>query len=138
MGVDFIIEGARYSCLISSPLMSLLRSDGDEMGIDSIEELIRENQAVDARERRAIDRKPFPHPVKVVFGRHQPQTHEAFSRDISVRGISTISKFEFPPNTIATIHIHRLKGKDVAVRAELRWCLSYGEGWFLSGWNFLS
>ncbi len=118
--------------------MSLLRSDGDEMGIESIEELMRENQAVDARERRGVDRKPFPRPVKVVFGRQQPQTHEAFSRDISLRGIGMISKCEFSPNTIATIHIHRLKGKDVAVRAELRWCQPYGEGWFLSGWSFLS
>ena len=97
---------------------------------------MRENPAVDVRERRAVDRKPFPRPVKVVFGRRQPQTHEAFSRDISLRGIGMLSKFEFPPNTIATIHIHRLKGKDVAVRAELRWCRSYGEGWFFIGLEF--
>ncbi len=118
--------------------MSVSRSDGDEMGFESIEELMRENQAGDVRERRAVDRKPFPRPVKVVIGRHQTQTHEAFSRDISLRGIGVISQFEFSPHTIATIHIHSLKGKDVAVRAELRWCLTYVEGWFLSGWSFLN
>ena len=118
--------------------MPLLRIDGDEMGIELIDELMRENQAVDARERRAADRKPFPRPVKVVIGRHQPQTHEAFSFNISMLGIGMISQLKFPPQTIATIHIHRLKGKEVAVKAELRWCLPYGEGWFVSGWSFLN
>ena len=118
--------------------MSVSRSDGDEMGIESIDELMREIQAGDVRERRAVGRKPFPRPVKVVIGRHQTQTHDAFYRDMSLRGIGMISKFEFSTHTIATLHIHGLKGKDVAVRAEVRWCLTYVEGWFLSGWSFLN
>ena len=82
---------------------------GDEMGIEAIEELMQESQTEDARGRRAVGRKPFPRPVKVVFGQQQAQTQEAFSRDISVLGIGMISRFEFPPSMIATIHIHRLK-----------------------------
>ncbi len=116
--------------------MSLLRSDVGKMGSESVDDLVRE--AVDERERRAADRKSFPHPVKVVVGRHQPQTHEAFSRGISVRGIGIISKTEFLPNTIATILIHSVKSQDVEVKAESRWCLPYGEGWFVSGWSFLT
>ncbi len=106
--------------------------------VDSVDNLMRDNQPVDRRERRSADRKSFPHPIKVIIGRHQTETHEAFSRGISVRGIGIISKYEFPPKTIATIHIHSLKGQDVQVKAELRWCLPHGEGWFASGWIFLS
>jgi hypothetical protein len=108
------------------------------MGIEAIEQLLRENRAVALRERRSAERKPFACPVKVVIGRDQEIAHEAFSRDISSRGIGMISHHEFRPNVIATIQIHTLTGEDVAVRAKLRWCLPYGEDWFASGWIFLS
>ena len=108
------------------------------MGIEVIEQLLREIQAVNLRERRSVDRKPFVRPLQVITGRDQKDAHEAVSRDISSRAMGMISRHEFPPNTIATIRIHSLKGKDVLVRAELRWCEPYGEGWFVSGWSFLN
>jgi hypothetical protein len=107
------------------------------MAIDAIERLLREIQAVNLRERRSIDRKPFCRPLKITIGRDQDKVHEAFSRDLSSRALGLIGRHEFGPNTIATIHIHGVKGRDVVVRAELRWCQPFGEGWFESGWSFL-
>ena len=107
------------------------------MGIEVIEQLLRENQAATLRERRSVDRKPFTRPLKVVIGRDQETAHEAFSRDVSPRGIGMISRHEFRPNTMATIQIHTLSGEPIALKAQARWCQPYGEGWFASGWIFL-
>jgi hypothetical protein len=108
------------------------------MGIEAIKQLLLENQAVTLRERRSVDRKPFTRPLKVVMNRDQETVHEAFSRDISSRGIGMISRHEFQPNTMATIQIHPLDGEHIALRAQVRWCQPYGEGWFASGWIFRS
>ena len=107
------------------------------MGIEVIEQLLRENQSATLRERRSVDRKPFARPLKVVIGRDQETAHEAFSRDVSPRGIGMISRHEFRPNTMATIQIHALTGEQITVRSLLRWCEPYGEGWFASGWVFV-
>lgn len=107
------------------------------MGIEAIEQLLRENQAAALRERRSVDRKPFTRPLKVVINRDQEMVHEAFSRDVSSRGIGMISRHEFQPNMVATIQIHTLNGEHIALRAQVRWCQHYGEGWFASGWIFL-
>jgi hypothetical protein len=108
------------------------------MAIEVIERLLREIQAVNLRERRSVDRKPFCRPVKVIIGRDEDNAYEAFSRDLSSRAMGLISRHEFQPNTIATIQIHALQGRDLTVKAELRWCRPFGEGWFDSGWSFLA
>ena len=108
------------------------------MAIPYVDELLRENQTALLRERRGINRKPFVRPVKVVTGPDQNQSHDGFSRDISARGIAVISRVQPQPKAIATLKIHRLQGTEVAVRAEARWSEPYGDGWYSTGWSFLS
>ena len=108
------------------------------MTIACVEQLLREMQGELLRERRACDRKPFVRPIKFVTVRVQGESHDGFSRDISAQGIGVISRVQWQPNAIATIKIHRLKGKEVAVKAEARWSEPYGDGWFVTGWSFLS
>ena len=71
-------------------------------------------------------------------GRDQNESHDGFSRDISAQGIGVIRRVQWQPKTIATIKIHRLRGSEVAVRAEARWSEPYGDGWYLAGWLFLN
>ena len=108
------------------------------MAIACVDQLLRENQSALLRERRGSDRKPFVRPVKVITGRDQNESHDGFSRDISAQGIGVISRVQWQPHTIATIKIHRLRGREVAVRAEARWSEPFGDGWYSSGWSFLS
>ena len=108
------------------------------MAIACVDQLLRENQTALLCERRANVRKPFVRPVKVVTGYDQNESHDGFSRDISAQGIGVISRVQWQPKTIATIKIHRLRGSEVAVRAEARWSEPYGDGWYLAGWLFLN
>ena len=101
-----------------------------------IDELLEESQAEVPDERRSVARKPFAHPVKILTGRGE--THDGCSKDISKNGISILTRFEWRQNTIATLTIHSLKGRDVTIKAEARWCQLFGEGWYLSGWRFVS
>ena len=108
------------------------------MAIECVEQLLRENQTALLRERRAADRKPFVRPVKITTERERAEVHDAFSRDISAQGIGLISRVEWQPKAIAIIKIHRLTGREVSIRAEARWSKPYGDGWFVTGWSFLS
>lgn len=103
----------------------------------AIDGLLREHQAtVVSDERRSVGRKPFMRPVKIEIDRGRIEL-QAFSRDVSPKGISLVFDRELNAGQIATLSIHRLFGAPTVIRAELRWCESFGKGWFVSGWRFL-
>jgi hypothetical protein len=105
--------------------------------IPIIEELLQEElQTSVTDERRSVPRTPFVRPVIVVDGRRE--SHDGCSVDISKNGISLITKSEWKPNSVATLNIHSLRKRDETVKAEVRWCRPFGEGWHISGWRFLS
>ena len=108
------------------------------MTIACVDQLLKENQAALLRERRSNNRKPFVRPVKIIAGRDHSESHDGFSRDISAQGIGVISRVQWQPQAIAIIEIHQLQGSDVAVRAEARWSEPFGDGWYSTGWRFLS
>ncbi len=101
-----------------------------------IDRLLKERQTTALRDRRAADRQPFVRPVMVEVPR-QPSAAPAFSRDVSQHGISLVMAAPIAPGTIASLRIHSLFGQDAKLKAEVRWCEEYGEGWYVSGWVFL-
>jgi len=105
------------------------------MALAGIQQLVKENEMALLRERRSAERKPFVRPVTITTG--QEETHHAFSRDFSLQGISVVCDTPWPVSTIAALTIHSLEGKHVKVKAEVRWCNPYGEGWYNVGWVFL-
>lgn len=107
------------------------------MALAGIQRLIKEVQASQLRERRAVDRKPFVRPVQITTEKSPDEPEQGFSRDISLHGIGVIGKTEWRDSSIATLVIHSLDGRNVTVKAEVRWCKPYGNGWYLTGWSFL-
>ena len=106
------------------------------MTAGAVDSLLREQQATVLRERRAVDRQPFVRPLQIIPSRTgKPQS--GFSRDVSRHGISVIIKEPMSPGTIATLQVHSLYGLPLEVRAEVRWCDPFGDGWYSSGWYFL-
>ncbi|MCA9217943.1 MAG: PilZ domain-containing protein [Planctomycetales bacterium] len=101
----------------------------------AVDQLLKENQASLLHERRAVPRTAFTRPVTISSGRREMV--RGFSRDISNQGIGIIDQYEWAPGSIAEIEIHSLFGCNVRVRAEARWCESFGDGWYTTGWHFL-
>jgi hypothetical protein len=102
----------------------------------TIDTLLREQQTSVLKDRRTVDRQPFVRPMQIVPSR-SGKPIAGFSRDVSRHGISIILGESLSPGTIATLEIHRLYGAPLRIKAEVRWCDSFGEGWYCSGWYFL-
>ena len=107
------------------------------MALTTIQQLMKEHEAELLRERRSADRKPFVRPIVIATGRDHDSVHHGFSRDISQIGIGMVTRDEWEEGTHAILTIHSLAKRVVRVSAEVRWCQTYGEGWYLSGWRFL-
>jgi len=107
------------------------------MTMQSVVQLLKENEKGLLQERRGVDRKPFVHPVTIASGRNHREIHKAFSRDISPTGIGLVSQVEWAEQTCVTLQIHTVRGKRIDLKARARWTRRYGDGWFLTGWNFL-
>lgn len=106
------------------------------MTIQSVVELLKDNEKELLQERRAADRKPFVRPVKIFAGKNRDEIHEAFSRDVSTLGIGLISKMDWPDQSMAVLEIESLKGKKLSLRSISCWTRPYGKGWFITGWKF--
>ena len=100
-----------------------------------IQQLIKENQTLLLRERRAVDRIAFVRPL-VIQPNRSSDAINAFSRDISPRGIGVVSPAPFEPPAMVTLKIHSFKGQNKVVQAESRFCEEFGDGWYLVGFIF--
>ncbi len=103
---------------------------------EEINRLLAEIQRTRSTERRTEPRHPFVRPVKIHFP-HGP-TLAGFSKDISAQGIGIVCDFNIETGSLATLEIHSVHGGPAILRSEVRWCDSYGKGWFLTGWKFIS
>ncbi len=101
-----------------------------------IDRLLSEIQRSRLTERRTEPRHPFVRPVQIHFP-HRPSL-SAFSKDISAQGIGIICNATIATGSMATLEIHSLQGAPVIIKSEVRWCDSYGKGWFLVGWKFIA
>ena len=100
-----------------------------------IQQLIKENESLLLRERRSVDRIAFVRPV-IIQPSRSSDTINAFSRDISPRGIGLVSPAPFEPPSMVTLKIHSFKGQNKVIQAESRFCEEFGEGWYLVGFIF--
>jgi PilZ domain len=108
---------------------------GDRRLGNVIYRLIIESQESAACDRRAASpRHPFFRPISVRVGGRK---FSAFSRDISETGIGLLHSFDLPLGKTEII-ISSEKGYSVAVLTRIVWCRACGEGWYLSGGEFIS
>ena len=101
-----------------------------------VESMVKEEVSA-SRERRSAHRVPFVRPVIVTLD-GEPQPFYSFSKNISSSGIGLIIRIAPPSGSGARLNIQRLKGAPAIVRAEMRWAEPFGEGWYLTGWKFIS
>lgn len=108
------------------------------MGHALIDRLLKENETIRLREKRAADRRPFVRPVTIRLVRSREEIHEAFSRDISSMGLGVIGRQEWPQGTRAELKVHAVVHQQpFMVTADARWTESFGSGWYLTGWRFV-
>ena len=99
--------------------------------------LLTEDSNFDRHENRSAHREHLVRPIKVEI-REPEQIINAFSRNISTSGIGIISDTDVAIGTVAVLEIGRLKCPSQKILAECRWSRSYGDNWFISGWQFIS
>jgi len=102
-----------------------------------VKDLLAADASFDRHEARSVHRDQLVRHLRLEFS-ETGQRLEAFSRNISTAGIGVITSQAIPSGVIAVMEIVRLKGASAKIIAECRWCKSYGENWFISGWQFRS
>lgn len=107
-----------------------LRSFGN-----ALHPLLVEARANDKREDRWGIRYPFFRAVSIETD--CGIRHAAFSRDISASGIGLLHSMELPVGEVE-ITVTGGRGYSVKVRTHISWCHSCGEGWYISGGQFIS
>src|SRR5262249_21490254 len=84
------------------------------------------------RDRRAEQRYPLFRPV--VMRGHVDCV--AFSREISAGGIGLLHNVELSPGEVE-LAIPTKNGSSIRVRTRILWCQPCGEGWYISGGQFM-
>ena len=87
-------------------------------------------------ERRATDRQPFFRPVTINTHAGVGKKYSAFSRDISASGIGLLHNMPLELEEV-NLTIGSESETEVRIRASIEWCESCGEGWYISGGQFL-
>lgn len=124
-GLDLVVRG------LSMPFeLQELRSFGN-----ALHPLLVEARANDQREDRWGIRYPFFRSVSITNA--EGDLIPAFSRDISASGIGLLHNIELPPGMVE-VRIRSTKGYIVTVQTRIFWCQSSGEGWYISGGQFIS
>jgi hypothetical protein len=85
------------------------------------------------KEERQPHRFPFCRPVSI---RINCDSYMACSRDISITGIGLIHNVKLMPGP-AEISISQGARVPVTVPIRIVWCASLGQGWFISGGEFI-
>lgn len=102
----------------------------------AVEKLLVADANFDRYENRTAHRKNLVRPVHIEL-RETGESVQAFSRNISSTGIGLITHQPLDPNLIAVLSVMSLEGENVEFLAESRWCKSFGDQWFFSGWQFV-
>jgi hypothetical protein len=102
--------------------------------LDAMDYLFSEAKA--GEERRAELRQPFFRPVTLQLADDPSRKFSAFSRDLSPMGIGLLHDMPLEPTmTIVTIPLER--DQPLRLRALIKWCRPCGQGWYLSGGQFV-
>ena len=101
---------------------------------EAIRQFINEAQAALRSDRRDQVRYPFFRPVSIELADgHQ---YSAFTREISETGIGLIHNIDLNDREVE-ISIPGEGGYSIRVRTRIVWCQACGEGWFISGGQFV-
>lgn len=96
----------------------------------------RDTENLRLRDRRTEKRRPFVRPVWITFGPGRRDIHEAFAQDISEKGIAVVGQTDVSERTTGWISVSLISCKLVTVRCRAKWTEPFGDGWFLTGWEF--
>jgi hypothetical protein len=99
----------------------------------AIHELILEAHQDNLRDRRATPRFPFFRRIAIRMPGAEPV---AFSREISSLGIGMLHNVELELGEVE-LAIPNKRGLSIRVRTRIRWCQPCGEGWYISGGEFV-
>ena len=83
-------------------------------------------------ETRAEMRYPFCRLITVQIG---DATYSALTREVSQSGMGLLHRGELPM-AVAEVTVPTERGP-LCARLQMRWCKRVGEGWFISGGEFL-
>ena len=93
-------------------------------------------QSNDDDNRRNARRFPFFQPVSISTPGSLGRDYSAFARDISESGIGLLHVMPLPEGTV-DLMIETADGFCV-VPAKIAWCRSAGDGWYMSGAEFIN
>lgn len=99
---------------------------------DQLSELMAEARADDQQDRRGAARYPFFRQVRLEQVDFGPLDSVAFTREISMVSIGLLHNAPLTPGWL-TVAIPRRQGEPLRLAAEIVWCRSCGDGWYLSG-----
>ena len=99
----------------------------------AIHELILEAHQDNLRDRRAAARYPFFRRLAI---RGEDASIVIFSREISTVGLGLFHNVELTPGEVELV-IPSKRGYSIRVRTRIVWCAQCGEGWFISGGQFV-
>ncbi len=99
-----------------------------------IHELVVEAHQEVWKDRRGEVRYPFFRPISVQVPSGRPCV--AFSREISSVGIGLLHSEQLATGEVE-LSIPSKKGYSIRVRTKILWCKPCGEGWFISGGQFV-
>jgi len=120
---------------MNSPNTLSTRSNSDPQISSAVTKLLEGARSAEKTDRRASPRHPYFQPVTVVSS-DRKQKMTAFSREISESGIGLLHYMPVMPGEV-TLTISGPLGAALRVRTEILWCRPCGEGWYLSGGQFL-
>lgn len=129
----WVSEGCQVSATVNDDIASRRRARAAQEVRAEVGRLLRESKHTKT-ERRSHDRHLFVYPVTIY--QNTRAVRLAFSRDISAGGIGLIQAERVDPGVVSHLEI-RATGTPLFVRAQAKWCRSYGSGWYLVGWKFL-
>ena len=99
-----------------------------------IQELVIEAHQDVRKDRRAETRYPFFRQISLQIAGGAPCL--AFSREISAVGIGLVHNVQLAPSEVE-LSIPSKKGYSIRVRTRILWCQPCGEGWYISGGQFV-
>ena len=103
----------------------------------AVDSILCEDSTYDRNDNRSAHRENLVRGV-IIEMRDSKFVMQGFSRNVSGSGMGIITSQPVCENAFAVLSIASLAGEDTRILAECRWCKSYGKGWCLSGWQFVS
>ncbi len=99
-----------------------------------IHELVVEAHQDVRKDRRAETRYPLFRQIRLQVGGGEPCV--AFTREISTVGVGLLHNLQLTPGEVE-LSIPSKKGYSIRVRTKILWCQPCGEGWYISGGQFV-